>query len=89
LIHRSNSCPHRLSRQDFATARSLLEQAIAQAPPALPPRVYHTHVLLQENRDPSAVEEALRDLLALGPSDGEARHNLTLLLRRRGQSQSA
>jgi tetratricopeptide (TPR) repeat protein len=49
-----------LACRDFATARTLLEQAIASAPHAVLPRLYLTHVLLQEHRDLIAAEQALR-----------------------------
>jgi tetratricopeptide (TPR) repeat protein len=74
-----------LSRKEFAAARTLLEGAIAQAPQAVPPRLYLTHVLLQEGNDPAAAEQALRQLLALDPSQGDAWFNLATLLHSQGR----
>ncbi len=73
-----------LGRKEFAAARQLLEETIAQYPQALWPRVILSHVLLQEGRDWAAAEQALRDLLALDPNHREARHNLAILLREHG-----
>jgi tetratricopeptide (TPR) repeat protein len=71
-----------LARKEFATARRLVESAIARAPQALRPRVVLSHVLLQEGREPQTAERALRDILALDPLNAEARHNLSVLLAR-------
>src|SRR5439155_15523110 len=38
----------------------------------------------QEGKDPDAAEQALRDVLALDPSNAEAQHNLSVLLGQRG-----
>jgi GT2 family glycosyltransferase/Tfp pilus assembly protein PilF len=73
------------ARQDFPAARRILEEILPQAPQALGPRVLLSHILLQEGRDPMAAEAALREVLALNPADGEARHNLTVLLRQQGR----
>ncbi len=73
-----------LGRKEFAAARQLLEETIAQYPQALWPRVILSHVLLQEGRDWAAAEQALRDVLALDPNHREARHNLAILLREHG-----
>jgi tetratricopeptide (TPR) repeat protein len=70
-----------LARRQFAEARRLLESAIAQTPGAVSPRVFLTHVLLQEGRDPAAAEKALRELLLLDPGQGESWRNLAVLLR--------
>ncbi len=72
-----------LARHEFAAARRLLETLIEMHPTAIQPRVLLTHVLLQEDRDPDAAEQALRDVLALDPNHGEARHNLAMLEQRR------
>jgi tetratricopeptide (TPR) repeat protein len=69
-----------LKRREFPAARELLEGAIARAPQALMPRVLLSHALLQEGRDRTAAERALRDVLALDPLNAEARHNLAVLL---------
>jgi tetratricopeptide (TPR) repeat protein len=71
----------RLARREFGPARLLLEETIARAPQAVPPRVFLTHVLLQEGSDPAAAERALRELVALDPGQAEAWRNLAVLLR--------
>jgi tetratricopeptide (TPR) repeat protein len=70
-----------LARREFAEARRLLESAIAQAPQAMPARVFLTHVLLQEGRDLAAAEKALRELLLVDPGQSESWRNLAVLLR--------
>jgi glycosyltransferase involved in cell wall biosynthesis/predicted Zn-dependent protease len=75
----------RLARGDFAGAHDLLGQALARAPGSVPARVYLTHVLLQEGRDPAAAERALRELVALDPSQSGAWRNLAVLLRHGGR----
>jgi tetratricopeptide (TPR) repeat protein len=70
-----------LARREFGEARSLLEGAMARAPQAVPPRVFLTHVLLQEGRDLAAAEKTLRDLLLLNPGQAESWRNLAVLLR--------
>ncbi len=70
-----------LARREFAEARSLLESALAKAPQAVPPRVFLTHVLLQEGRDLAAAEKALRAVLVLDPGQAESWRNLAVLLR--------
>jgi tetratricopeptide (TPR) repeat protein len=72
-----------LARTDYNEARRVLEKAIAQSPNALRPRVVLSHVLLREDRDSTAAERALREILALDPLNAEARHNLSVLLSRR------
>jgi GT2 family glycosyltransferase/tetratricopeptide (TPR) repeat protein len=72
-----------LARREFAAARSQLEACIAQNPTAVWPRVILSHVLLQEGIDWPGAEQALRDVLVLDPNQGEAKHNLTVLLRGR------
>jgi tetratricopeptide (TPR) repeat protein len=68
-----------LVRQEFAAARALLAACIVEAPQALGPRLILSHVLLQENRDLDAAEQALGDVLALDPHCVEARRNLEVL----------
>jgi GT2 family glycosyltransferase/tetratricopeptide (TPR) repeat protein len=75
-----------LARGEFGLARSLLEGVIARAPGELAPRVILTHVLLQEGADLDAAERALRAVLELAPEHPEARHNLALLLRQKGEA---
>ena len=76
-------------RKDYATARQLAEAAIAQAPQAAWPREVLSHVLVLEGRDWVAAERALRDLLAMQPSNPTALQNLAVaqreLARMRGQ----
>lgn len=68
-----------LACKRFAAARQLLDEIVAGAPQALWPRLLLSRALMQEGRDPAATERALRDVLALDPGHGEARHNLVLL----------
>jgi GT2 family glycosyltransferase/Tfp pilus assembly protein PilF len=75
-----------LARQEFTLARRILEETIARAPEALWPRVILSHVLLQEEKDWEAAEQALRDVLVLDPQHAEARHNLAVLLGQRGRA---
>ena len=70
-----------MARQEFTSARQLLESAIAQAPQALWPRMALSHVLLLEGRDWAAAEKALREVLALDLGNNEARQNLGVLMR--------
>jgi Tfp pilus assembly protein PilF len=74
-----------LERQEFATARGLLEAAIFASPRSVWPRVVLTHVLLREGGDGAAAERALREVLALDPGHAEARRNLEVLLQRQGR----
>jgi tetratricopeptide (TPR) repeat protein len=78
-----------LARREFMAARRYLEQAIAAWPQALGPRIFLSHVLLQEGQDHGAAEQALRDILALDPRHAEARHNLATLLRNRQLANAA
>ncbi len=78
-----------LAKKEFGAARSILEELIRQAPDALPPRFYLTHVLLQEGKDWEAAERALRDLLAIDPQRAQAWHNLATLLRRQNRHREA
>jgi protein O-GlcNAc transferase len=68
-----------LAFREFAAARRLLEEAIAQAPQVLGPRIVLSRVLLAEGQDRGAIEKALRDVLALDPNNREARQNLAFL----------
>ncbi len=78
-----------LAKKEFGPARAILEQLIRQAPEAMPPRFYLTHVLLQEGSDWPAAERALRELLALDPYQAQAWYNLAALLRRQDRHQEA
>ncbi|MCS6852417.1 MAG: tetratricopeptide repeat protein [Gemmataceae bacterium] len=75
----------RLVQGRLEEARQLVGQAIALDPRAVPPRVVLSHVLLREDRDAKAIEQALRDVLALQPDHAEAGHNLAVLYRRLGR----
>jgi glycosyltransferase involved in cell wall biosynthesis len=68
-----------LARQEFATARQLMEATIATAPQELGPRLVLSRILWQEGRDWAAVEQALRAVLAIDPNHAEARANLARL----------
>jgi tetratricopeptide (TPR) repeat protein len=78
-----------LAQRDFLAARVILEQVIAQAPNAMPPRFYLTHVLLEEGKDWQAAEYALRELLRIDPCQAQGWYNLTALLRRQGRRNEA
>jgi tetratricopeptide (TPR) repeat protein len=70
-----------LARQDFATARQLLEDVIRQAPQLLPAHVILSHVLLQSG-DERAAEPQLRRIVELDPGQAESWKNLAVLYRR-------
>ncbi|MCS6852571.1 MAG: glycosyltransferase [Gemmataceae bacterium] len=68
-----------MARREYALARQRLEAAIARWPAALEPRILYSHALLQEGRDWQAAERALRDILALDPTNRQAQHNWAVL----------
>ncbi len=72
-----------LALKECAAARDWLGRAIAQHPREIWPRLLYSRVLLQEGSDPNAAAQALRDVLALDPSNAEARQNLAVLLKDR------
>lgn len=74
-----------VQRGEVAAARRTLASVVAQDPGALGPRVLLSQVLLQEGRDWSAAERALREVLEIDPNHAETRHNLRVLLRRLGK----
>lgn len=78
-----------LARKEFKLAKERLEHVIEKAPTAIGPRIFLSHVFLQEGRDWKAAERALRDVLALDPDHKEARQNLEVLLRERGRSSAS
>jgi glycosyltransferase involved in cell wall biosynthesis/Flp pilus assembly protein TadD len=78
-----------LARREFDAAREHVQAAIARAPQAVVPRVLLSHVLLQQDRDWAAAEQALFDVLALDPNDSEAQHNLRVLHQQRRLSGSS
>src|SRR5262249_6713943 len=49
----------RLARKEYVAARRTLEEACAQAPKSVGPRLLLSHVLLEEGRDWSAAERTL------------------------------
>jgi tetratricopeptide (TPR) repeat protein len=75
-----------LAKKEFAAARWVLSQATEQHPQALIPRVFLSHAILQEGKDWSAAERALRSILELDPSNTEARNNLHVLLEQQKRS---
>jgi hypothetical protein len=70
----------------YAQARRLLEETIAYQSQTLGPRVIPSHVLLQEGREGTASEKALRAVLTLAPHHAEARRNLALLVQRQREN---
>jgi tetratricopeptide (TPR) repeat protein len=75
----------KLANQEFAEARAILQQTIADHPQALWPRVILSHVLLQEGKDWTSAEKSLRDILDLDPGHREAQRNLAVLLQKQGK----
>jgi tetratricopeptide (TPR) repeat protein len=69
-------------RKDFAAAQKLLGETIARAPKSPWPRELLAHALLMEGRDTPALIQALRDVLALDPTNNFALHNLPLALQK-------
>jgi tetratricopeptide (TPR) repeat protein len=70
-----------LARQDFATARQLLEDVIQKAPQFLTAHVILSHVLLQSG-DERAAEPQLRRIVEMDPGQAESWRNLAVLYRR-------
>ncbi|HWY85537.1 MAG TPA: tetratricopeptide repeat protein, partial [Gemmataceae bacterium] len=73
-----------MARKEFGPAKDLLEDAKQRFPTSLLPRVVLAHALLQEDRDVAGAEHALREVLAMDPHHGPTRHNLRVLMNRRG-----
>jgi tetratricopeptide (TPR) repeat protein len=69
-----------LARKEFAAAREVLDQVIAQYPREVLPRVILSYVWLQEGLNMEAAEQALRAVLTLAPYHLEAHRNLSVLL---------
>lgn len=67
-------------RKDFAGAKALLAEMIARAPKQPWPRELLAHALLMEGTDFAAIAQALRDVLALDPTNGFALQNLPIAL---------
>ncbi len=78
-----------LSRQEFDSARVLLQRVIEEAPRALAPRVLYSHACLQEGADSDAAERALLAVLELAPEHAEARSNLAVLRQKREHARAA
>ncbi len=74
-----------LARRQHGAARQLLDQAIALAPRDLVARQLLTRALLDEGRDPAAMEQSLRDLLRLEPCLAEAWRNLAAVVNNQGR----
>lgn len=70
-----------MMRSKYTAARQILEEAIRRSPQSLRPRQALSHVLLFENKNPAAAEQALREVLRLDPNNAEAKQNLAALLR--------
>ncbi len=69
-------------RKEFPAARKLIEETIARAPKAQWPRELLAHMLLMEGRDMPALVQALRDVLALDPTNNFALQNLPIALQK-------
>src|SRR5262249_46787905 len=54
-------------------------------PDAMTPRVFLSHVFLQEGKNEFAAEKVLRSILVRDPKHQEARHNLRVLLYNQGR----
>jgi Tfp pilus assembly protein PilF len=80
---RARAC---LVKKEFEASRRILEPAIRKSPRELELRVLWSHSLLQEGTDLCAAEMALRAVLEIDPAHAEARHNLAVLLHKRGPS---
>ena len=77
-----------LAHKDFSAARQRLEEIIRQAPQALMPFIYLSHVLLQSGQEPAA-EPLLRRIVERDPGQGESWRNLAVLYRRGGRMAEA
>jgi tetratricopeptide (TPR) repeat protein len=73
-------------RKQFNAAKTLLAETIARAPKAPWPRELLAHALLMEDRDIPALVQALRDLLALDPTNNFALANLPVALKKAGMT---
>jgi len=69
---------HQLSNE-IEQARTILEEACAQHPRSLEPRLTLARLLLRQAADWAAAERALRAVLELAPNHPEARQNLETL----------
>ena len=63
----------------------MLAKTAARYPQDKWPWVYLSHALLQEAKEWTAAEKALRTILTLDPDDQEARRNLQILLQQQSK----
>ena len=70
----------KLARQDLAGARKILEAGMARAPQALWLRFFLADLLQRVAHDEKAAEQQLRAILALAPTEPQARLKLAQLL---------
>jgi hypothetical protein len=75
-----------LERGAAALARQRLEAVTTRWPQSVWAWEVLSHVLLREGKDMATAERVLRHILTLDPGHGQARHNLALLLRDRGET---
>jgi tetratricopeptide (TPR) repeat protein len=68
-----------LARQEYAQARTLVEQALQRYPSHLPLLTLLSHILLQEDKDPAQADRVLCAILERDPANAQAKHNLQLL----------
>jgi glycosyltransferase involved in cell wall biosynthesis len=76
----------KMARNEYASARFHLSEAIQKYPQQLRLRILLSHVLLQEGKDSLAAEQALKEILQLDPDNDEAKHNLEVLLTNRANN---
>jgi tetratricopeptide (TPR) repeat protein len=74
-----------MMRKDFAASKKLLTETIARDPKAPWPRELLAHALLMEGTDTPALIQALRDLLALDPTNNFALANLPRAIEKQSQ----
>jgi tetratricopeptide (TPR) repeat protein len=74
-----------LARKEYGAARHTAEAALAHFPREVMLWVVLSHALLQEVTNETAAERVLRHILDLDPGNQQAKTNLAVLLRRRGQ----
>jgi hypothetical protein len=71
-----------LARREFLQGRAWVEQALQRHPGYLPLLILHSHLLLQEDKDPSEAERGLSTILQRDPANTQAKYNPELLSRR-------
>jgi tetratricopeptide (TPR) repeat protein len=67
-----------LARQEWTSARRLLEEVVARAPNAVWPWVYLSQALIQDGGEADAVERALRRVVELDAGQVQSWHNLAV-----------